>query len=1549
MADNIEVGNLVARISFDDTGLSKSMAEIDRQMKLVKSEFDKTASSLKTYGATEDQLKAKSEALGQQMDLQQQKINKLNESFQESAEKKGLDATETTRLATELNKAQTVYNNLEGELKDVNTQLANQPAKISNAEQSWKNLETSLYKAGDKLKEVGGKMTDVGKDLSMKVTAPIVALGTLSVKSAIDFESAFAGIRKTVDATEEQFAVLEQGVRDMSKEMPASAAEIALVGEAAGQLGIKTDNILSFTEVMIGLGEATTMSSEQAATELARLANITKMPQTEFSNLGSSIVALGNNFATTEGDITSMAMRLAGAGSQVGMSEADILGLAAALSSVGIEAEMGGSAMSRVMVNMQVAASTGMTKVQQVVSDTGMSLRDMQLMASNAGMDFADLAQSLGMTKQELKNIIDAGVDLGNFSKIAGMTSDEFKTAFEKDAVGALGKFIDGLGNAEASGESAINMLEEMGISEIRLRDSLLRAGGANELFAESIDISNTAWKENTALQNEVAQRYATTESQLAMFKNTMTDLGITLGNIIIPAIMKVVESIKPWIEKFAALDESMQQVILVIAGIAAAIGPVLIVVGTLVSSIGSIVTVASAAAGAIATAGGAAAVMGSVIAVATGPIGIAVAAIAALTAGGIMLYKHLKKDAIPEIERFSDEVSESTQEAVGSFLDLSDSASEALTEMSLTNKVVTSDMANQMVSTFNKMGDRITEGMRVDHEEQIQMLQSFFANSSVLSAEEEAKAIELTQRNHEERAQVISDGQARIAEIMNAASEARRSLTQLEATEINAIQEQMVETGVRVLSESELEQKIIMERIHQNASALSAKQSAEVVKNGIAQRDGAIEAAEQQYDSILKEIIRQRDEVGSVSAEQAERLIADAKRQRDETVENAESMHEEILSAAKVKAGEHTDLINWETGEVLKKWEVYWNTLQKWQDNINQYFKDAWKNIWESIKTKTQEILDSIKTKFEEIKDYLKNFPDTMKQIGIDIMAGMISGITSMVGNVKDKVKEIASLIPDGLKDFLGIHSPSKVTTELGKWTGQGLAVGLEKSGSSVKKATTDVANIVDTKFNDIMKKVVTQADNAAKGVKNKTTQISKSFNEAFAAITSEKKLGNLSNEQYIKALEMIDQKYAKTGEQHRKVAEAISATNKAIAKEQQELAKKAFEESEKWIDKKKEANELSLTDELKAWERVQERYLEGTAEREEADKNVLRIRKEIYTELNNAAETYLAKTKDINDKLIADEKRLNEAYQKTVDDRAKSISSFAGLFDLVTFSSDKTGTELLSNLESQVNYIDTWSSEIQKLAARGIEEGLLEELRAMGPKAGPEIAALNTLTDDELAKYNNLWKTKSETSRQIAVNELVGLRQDTNKQIEQLRIEAANNLDGVKKEFDKAVKEIRYGTKEGFNALAGDMPSIGKDIIKGLITGLNAMEGPLKNAASTLASGVTTSIKKALDIHSPSRVMMKLGEFTGEGFSKGIQSAAIDVSKSSNMLSSNAVNGVSTSSSSAKPVQNIFNFDRMLEGANLVVRNDTDIKSIAKELFGMTQIAMRGAGIRG
>ncbi|MEK8132907.1 phage tail tape measure protein [Paenibacillus filicis] len=437
-------------------------------------------------------------------------------------------------------------------------------------------LDDAIDKAEKAVDQFGKNLSDVGKSMSLLVTAPIAGLGALAVKSSIEFESAFAGVIKTVDATEAQLSGLRSGILSMSDAIPASAKEIAGVAEAAGQLGIKTENIMGFTRTMVDLGVATNLSSNEAATALARLANITQMPQDQFDRLGSTIVGLGNNLATTESEILEMGLRIAGAGHQIGLSEAQILGFAGALSSVGIQAEAGGSSISRVMIDIAQAVATG-------------------------------------------------GKAVGGFAAVAGMSAEQFQKAFKQDAGSAVISFIEGLGKMSAAGENVFGVLDDLGLSEILVRDALLRASGAGDLFRESLEIGTKAWEENNALTKEAETRYATTESQLKILRNRFDGMARTIGDALVPVLLSALKAAEPFFQMlvnatnwFSKLDQSIKGTIIVIAAIVAAIGPVLVVVGTLISSFSTLMPVLAAI---------------------TGPVGLIVAGVAALAAGLVYLY----------------------------------------------------------------------------------------------------------------------------------------------------------------------------------------------------------------------------------------------------------------------------------------------------------------------------------------------------------------------------------------------------------------------------------------------------------------------------------------------------------------------------------------------------------------------------------------------------------------------------------------------------------------------------------------------------------------------------------------------------------------------------------------------------------------------------------------------------------------------------------------------------------------------------------------------
>ena len=413
---------------------------------------------------------------------------------------------------------------------------------LKTAQSQFNGFTDSTNKIDDRFKSLGNSLKTVGSILTKNVTLPLTALGTVATKSAVDFESAFAGVRKTVDATDKELEKIEKGIKSMAKEMPTAATEIAGVAEAAGQLGIQTDNILGFTKTMVMLGDSTNMSADEAATSLARLVNITGMSQKDFDKLGSTIVALGNNLATTESEITAMGLRLAGAGAQVGMSEAQILSFAGALSSVGIEAEAGGSAFSKVMIDMQLATEKGGDRLKQ-------------------------------------------------FADVAGMTSKEFKKAFQEDASTAIMAFIEGLGTCEERGMSAIGVLDDMEIREVRLRDALLRAAGASDVFNDALKIGTDAWSQNTALTKEAEQRYETLASKMAIMKNKLTDVGITIGTALMPYLEKLVTKIGEMADWFGNLDPSIQGVVLAISVFLATIGPAILILGNLFTAIGSVIT----------------------------------------------------------------------------------------------------------------------------------------------------------------------------------------------------------------------------------------------------------------------------------------------------------------------------------------------------------------------------------------------------------------------------------------------------------------------------------------------------------------------------------------------------------------------------------------------------------------------------------------------------------------------------------------------------------------------------------------------------------------------------------------------------------------------------------------------------------------------------------------------------------------------------------------------------------------------------------------------
>lgn len=331
------------------------------------------------------------------------------------------------------------------------------------------------------------------------LSAPLIAIGFLSGRAAIQFETAFTGIEKTVDATEAQFKELSDAIRVMAQEIPVGTTELAGLGEIAGQLGIQVGALEEFIRVMADVGVTTNLAAGQAATQLARLVNITQTGQDDFDRLGATIVALGNDLATTESEILTFALRLASAGQLAELTDAQILGIGGALSELGIRAQAGGTAVRRVLLAMIEAVS---------------------------------------LTTDELQVFADA----------AGVTAQEFANLFERDAGEAFTQFVEGLGRA---GDAALLVLRDLGLEDARLINSFLALSGAGTALRDDIALATRAFEENIALVEEAERRYATAASQIQIARNQLNELFIIIGNNIVPALISMIDALRPVIRFF--------------------------------------------------------------------------------------------------------------------------------------------------------------------------------------------------------------------------------------------------------------------------------------------------------------------------------------------------------------------------------------------------------------------------------------------------------------------------------------------------------------------------------------------------------------------------------------------------------------------------------------------------------------------------------------------------------------------------------------------------------------------------------------------------------------------------------------------------------------------------------------------------------------------------------------------------------------------------------------------------------------------------------------
>jgi len=435
--------------------------------------------------------------------------------------------------------------------------LVRMQGDVRQMEYALSSVERKFGGLAGTMSRTGRTMSAAGRAMTIGVTAPILLAGGSAIKAAADFEQSFTSIAKVLSDEDLKKAgitleELSDAMRKMAMEIPIEGGVNILnqVAARGGALGIQADRIVEFTEVMAKLSlTADDLTVEAAATSFGHLNTVLNFTEGQIRDTADAIVELGNNGASTEGQILAMMSSIAGAGAIVGLSHTQMAAWGAAMANIGESAQAGGTSLSRFFQNMSGFITQG-------------------------GDELEWIADKMGMTQKAVKD------------------------AFGKDSNQFLVDFMNVL--AKLPKTKWIDALELLGLGDIRRRraftkllEAIVRdSGGSLNAVMDQVE------ERQGAMQTEWEKRAATLNERVRLMGQKLNEYLIRLGEALMPFVeddlMPMAEKLVGWVEDavewFSKLPEPVRKGAGMFALLAAAAGPLLFIFGGVFQFLGGII-----------------------------------------------------------------------------------------------------------------------------------------------------------------------------------------------------------------------------------------------------------------------------------------------------------------------------------------------------------------------------------------------------------------------------------------------------------------------------------------------------------------------------------------------------------------------------------------------------------------------------------------------------------------------------------------------------------------------------------------------------------------------------------------------------------------------------------------------------------------------------------------------------------------------------------------------------------------------------------------------
>lgn len=483
-----------AKISLDASQYKSEIKQLRQESKTLAAEMKALKSSFDSTTSSSEKTEKVTQKLNQQLETQKKLCEKLKQEMEAIGKNGGTNSTEYLKAAENLAKAETAMHNMENELSN-----------LGQAEESAQPSTLELAAVFATLGTASEKLIDALK---------------VCVDEAVEFESSMASVSRTTGLTGEGLSNMASSFIDMSKSMPVTANELASIATTAGQLGIAQGDIESFTQVIAQLSVVSGMSAEEVATDMAQIGNITR--DNNFPAMADTIAVMGDATATTAERILDMSLNLAAAASNAGMTTDEIIALSAAVSSTGVQAQAGGTAISRLI--------------------------------------------------QQINQAVATGDHLQEFADVCNMSAAELKVAWGQDATGTLATFVAGLNQATQAGQNLDAMLSDMGISSQRELVVVKNLASNSELLANALGMANSAYGAGTGLAQKYGVMSSTTEAKMQECANAATALKIAIGDALTPAIAEGAEVGAQLLEPFTNFITAHPEIVRALAAVTASI-----------------------------------------------------------------------------------------------------------------------------------------------------------------------------------------------------------------------------------------------------------------------------------------------------------------------------------------------------------------------------------------------------------------------------------------------------------------------------------------------------------------------------------------------------------------------------------------------------------------------------------------------------------------------------------------------------------------------------------------------------------------------------------------------------------------------------------------------------------------------------------------------------------------------------------------------------------------------------------------------------------------